>query len=44
MTFDLGDVNALRDMVHAWAPSLPKPMAAQIDRDNLFLPALARHG
>ena len=37
MTFDLGeDVNALRDMVHDWAQTRVKPMAAAIDRDNLF--------
>ena len=43
MTFDLGDdVNALRDMVQAWAQPHLKPMAAQIDRDNLFPPALWR--
>jgi isovaleryl-CoA dehydrogenase len=43
MTFDLGDdVNALRDMVHAWAQAHLKTMAAQIDRDNLFPPALWR--
>ena len=43
MTFDLGDdVDALRDMVHAWAQAHLKPMAAQIDRDNLFPPALWR--
>jgi isovaleryl-CoA dehydrogenase len=37
MSFDLGeDVNALRDMVHDWAQTRVKPMAAQIDRDNLF--------
>ena len=37
MTFDLGeDVNALRDMVHAWAQDRVKPMAAAIDRDNVF--------
>ena len=37
MTFDLGeDVGALRDMVHAWAQERVKPMAAQIDRDNVF--------
>ena len=41
MTFDLGeDVNALRDMVHAWAQERVKPMAADIDRDNVFPPAL----
>jgi len=43
MTFDLGDdVNALRDTVHTWAQAHLKPMAAQIDRDNLFPPALWR--
>ncbi len=37
MTFDLGDdVNALRDMVHRWAQERVKPLAAQIDQDNLF--------
>jgi len=37
MRFDLGeDVNALRDMVHDWAQSRVKPMAAAIDRDNVF--------
>ena len=37
MTFDLGeDVNALRDMVHAWAQERVKPMAAEIDRTNMF--------
>ena len=37
MTFDLGeDVNALRDMVHRWAQDRVKPMAAQIDADNVF--------
>ena len=43
MTFDLGDdTNALRDMVHSWAQTRLKPMAADIDRDNLFPPALWR--
>jgi isovaleryl-CoA dehydrogenase len=43
MSFDLGeDVNALRDMVHDWAQARVKPMAAQIDRDNLFPAALWR--
>ena len=43
MTFDLGeDVNSLRDMVHAWAQDRLKPMAAAIDRDNAFPPALWR--
>ena len=37
MTFDLGDeVNALRDMVHRWAQDRVKPMAADIDRSNVF--------
>ncbi len=37
MTFDLGDdVNALREMVHGWAQTRLKPLAAQVDRDNLF--------
>jgi isovaleryl-CoA dehydrogenase len=43
MTFDLGeDTNALRDMVHGWAQERVKPMAAQIDSDNSFPPALWR--
>jgi len=43
MTFDLGeDVNALRDMVHRWAQSRVKPMAADIDRGNTFPPELWR--
>ncbi len=41
MTFDLGeDVNALRDMVHDWAQTRVKPIAATIDSDNAFPPAL----
>ena len=37
MQFDLGeDVNALRDVVHGWAQSRLKPLAAEIDRDNQF--------
>ncbi len=37
MEFDLGeDVNALREMVHKWAQERVKPMAADIDRDNVF--------
>jgi isovaleryl-CoA dehydrogenase len=37
MRFDLGeDVEALRDTVHRWAQERVKPMAAQIDRDNVF--------
>ena len=41
MTFDLGeDTNALRDVVHAWAQERVKPMAAQVDVDNLFPSAL----
>jgi len=43
MTFDLGDeTNALRDMVHAWAQERVKPIAAQVDADNLFPHALWR--
>ncbi len=41
MQFDLGpEVNALRDMVQDWAQTRLRPMAAGIDRDNLFPPAL----
>ena len=41
MTFDLGeDVNALRDMVHAWAQERVKPLASNIDADNIFPPEL----
>jgi len=41
MQFDLGeDVNALRDMAHRWAQERVKPLAAGIDRDNLFPAAL----
>ena len=37
MVFDLGeDTNALRDMVHNWAQDRVKPLAAQIDQQNLF--------
>ena len=37
MRFDLGeDIAALRDMVHAWAQERVKPIAAQVDRDNVF--------
>ncbi|MDK3072368.1 isovaleryl-CoA dehydrogenase [Sedimentitalea sp. JM2-8] len=37
MQFDLGeDVNALRDMVHRWAQEKIKPIAADVDRDNVF--------
>jgi len=43
MSFDLGeDVNALRDMVHRWAQDRVKPMAAAIDKENIFPPALWR--
>lgn len=43
MTFDLGeDVNALRETVHKWAQERIKPMAAAIDRDNVFPAALWR--
>ena len=41
MRFDLGDeVNALREMVHAFAQERIKPMAAEIDKANLFPAAL----
>ncbi|MFN3938540.1 MAG: isovaleryl-CoA dehydrogenase [Gemmobacter sp.] len=36
------DIAALRDMVHRWAQERLKPMAAAIDRDNVFPPALWR--
>ncbi|MEM1075197.1 MAG: isovaleryl-CoA dehydrogenase [Pseudomonadota bacterium] len=37
MQFDLGDdVNALRDIVHRWAQDRVAPMAARVDRDNVF--------
>ncbi len=43
MPFDLGeDVAALREMVQRWAQERLGPMAAGIDRDNLFPPELWR--
>lgn len=43
MEFDLGeDVNGLRDMVHRWAQERVKPIAAQVDRDNVFPAGLWR--
>jgi isovaleryl-CoA dehydrogenase len=37
MNFDLGeDINALRDTVHRWAQTRVRPLAGQIDRDNMF--------
>ena len=37
MEFDLGeDANALRTMVHRWAQDRLKPIAGDVDRDNLF--------
>ena len=37
MKFDLGeDVNALREMVHRFAQDRIKPLAADVDRDNVF--------
>ena len=37
MRFDLGeDVNALRETVHRWAQDRIRPLAAEIDRTNLF--------
>ena len=41
MNFDLGeDVNAMREMVHAWAQERIKPIAAEVDRSNVFPPEL----
>ncbi len=41
MQFDLGeDVNAIREMVHRWAQDRVRPMARDIDADNLFPAAL----
>jgi isovaleryl-CoA dehydrogenase len=41
MSFDLGeDVNALREMVHRWAQTRVKPIAADIDKSNTFPPEL----
>ena len=35
MQFDLGeDINALRDMVHAWAQERVKPLAQKTDQEN----------
>ncbi|QOL80650.1 isovaleryl-CoA dehydrogenase [Pseudooceanicola spongiae] len=43
MRFDLGeDVNALREAVHRWAQDRVRPMAAEIDANNAFPPALWR--
>ncbi|WP_127900223.1 isovaleryl-CoA dehydrogenase [Solirhodobacter olei] len=43
MTFDLGeDVAALREGVHRWAQERVKPLAAAVDRDNVFPAALWR--
>ena len=37
MNFDLGeDVNSLRDLVHRFAQDRIKPLAADVDRDNVF--------
>ncbi|MEM8803824.1 MAG: isovaleryl-CoA dehydrogenase [Pseudomonadota bacterium] len=37
MRFDLGeDVEALRDVVHRWAQERVRPMAAEIDTNNVF--------
>jgi len=37
MSFDLGeDVGALRETVHRWAQERVKPLAAEIDRTNVF--------
>ncbi len=43
MRFDLGeDIAALRDMVHRWAQERVKPLAAEVDRTNVFPHALWR--
>ena len=43
MTFALGpDIDALRDMVQSWAQSRVKPIAAEVDRLNVFPHALWR--
>ncbi|HQY43569.1 MAG TPA: isovaleryl-CoA dehydrogenase [Paracoccaceae bacterium] len=43
MAFDLGeDIAALRDMVHGWAQERVKPIAAEVDRTNVFPHALWR--
>jgi isovaleryl-CoA dehydrogenase len=43
LRFALGDeVEALRETVHAWAQARVKPLAAQVDRDNVFPAALWR--
>jgi len=43
MEFDLGeDIAVLRDMVHRWAQDRLAPMAAEIDRSNVFPPDLWR--
>jgi isovaleryl-CoA dehydrogenase len=37
MNFALGDeIEALRDMVHRWAQDRVKPMAADVDANNMF--------
>ncbi len=37
MRFDLGEeIAVLRDMVHEWAQERVKPIAATLDRDNVF--------
>ena len=43
LNFGLGDeVDALRETVHGWAQARLKPIAADIDRQNQFPPALWR--
>ncbi|WP_284164444.1 isovaleryl-CoA dehydrogenase [Frigidibacter sp. SD6-1] len=43
MSFDLGDdIAALREMVHRWAQERVKPLAAEVDRTNVFPAALWR--
>jgi isovaleryl-CoA dehydrogenase len=43
MRFELGEeVEALREMAHRWAQERVKPIAAEIDRDNVFPATLWR--
>ena len=43
MRFDLGeDIAALRETVHRWAQERVKPLAAEVDRTNVFPAALWR--
>ncbi len=43
MRFDLGeDIAALRDTVHSWAQERVKPIAAEVDKSNIFPAGLWR--